>query len=119
MAESHFTDWLLQARTLSIRYLTLRWLLGQEECDPAVAAARQAMLTTGPIPAILAEQAADGRWAAERTFYTPKYTSSHWSLTLLAELALPAEDLRLRRGAAHVLQATARELRHAQAAAEA
>jgi len=110
MSLSDFTDWLLTARTPSIRYLTLRDLLGRPEADTDVQVARQEMRTTGPIPAILAKQTKAGHWAGERSYYTPKYTSTHWSMQLLAELAADTDDPGLRRGAAFMLAATQEEL---------
>jgi hypothetical protein len=110
MTFSDFTRWLLTARTPSIRYLTLRDLLGRREEDADLQAAWQAMQTTGPIPALLRKQTKDGNWAGERSYYTPKYTSTHWSMLLLAELAADGDDPSLRRGAAFMLAATQEEL---------
>jgi len=103
----------MAARTPSIRYLTLRQLLGRPDTDAGVQAAWQAMKATSPIPAILAEQTEAGHWAGERSYYTPKYVSTHWSMLLLAELAADGADPRLRRGAAFMLAATQDELERA------
>jgi hypothetical protein len=103
---SNLTGWLLAAQTPSIRYLTLRRLLRRPESDPEVQAARQAMAATGPIPAILAEQVDEGHWHTRRNYYSPKYTATHWSMMLLAELAADRDDPRLRRGAAFMLTIT-------------
>ena len=107
MSEPEFIPWLLAARTPSIRYLTLRRLLVRPEDDVEVQAARREMAATGPIPAILARQTERGNWANERSYYSPKYTSTHWRMTLLAELAADPADERLRRGAEFMLAATA------------
>jgi hypothetical protein len=101
-----FIPWLLAATTPSIRYLTLRHLLGRPEEDAEVQAVRQEMAATGPIPAILARQTERGNWAGERSYYTPKYTSTHWSMTVLAELAADGQDERLRRGVEFMLADT-------------
>lgn len=98
--------WLLEAQTPSIRYLTLTRLLELEPAHADVQAARQAMETSGPIPAILAGQSESGAWQGEKGYYTPKYTSTHWSMLLLAELAADAQDARVKRGAAHMLEVT-------------
>jgi hypothetical protein len=58
------------------------------------------------IPLILARQAQDGNWTGESSFYTPKYTSTHWSMMLLAELQADPADERLRRGAGFMLATT-------------
>jgi hypothetical protein len=109
---SDFEAWLLAASTPSIRYRTLRRLLDRPEVDPEVVRARRAMRARGPIPAILAGQSTDGNWRGERGYYTPKYTSTHWSMLLLAELE--ADDPRLSRGADFMLGATGENLDRAQ-----
>ena len=110
MNDPDFVPWLLAARTPSIRYLTLRRLLDRPEEDAEVQAARREMAATGPIPAILARQTGRGNWASERNYYSPKYTSTHWSMTLLAEFAADPADERLRRGAEFMLAATAADI---------
>ena len=102
--------WLLNASTPSIRYLTLRHLLDRPETDTEVRTARQEMQTTGPIPTILAGQTEAGHWDGERSYYTPKYTSTHWSMLLLAELAADGADPRLQQGVEYMLTATRDEL---------
>lgn len=112
MAEPNaLLPWLLDARTPSIRYLALRQLLGRPATDPEVRVAREDMEVIGPIPLILAGQDEDGHWRHEHSYYTPKYTATHWSLVLLTELAADQATPGLRRGAAHMLAATAAELR--------
>jgi len=110
---SDFVPWLLGSRTPSIRYLTLRRLLGRPQEDADVQAAAQEMAVAGPIQAILAGQTESGCWAGERGYYKPKYTSTHWSMLLLTELAAHGQDGRLRRGAAYMLSATEEELHRA------
>ncbi len=110
MNEQDLVPWLLQATTPSIRYITLRRLLGRPEHDPEVQAAWLEMEATGPIPTILAGQTPAGNWAGERSYYTPKYVSTHWSMLLLAELAADDSDPRLQQGAAFMLAATREEL---------
>ncbi len=103
-------DWLLAASTPSIRYLTLRNLLDKAELVPEVQAARKAMKKTGPIPEILGRQTRIGAWANEHSYYTPKYTSTHWSLLLLCELGIERKNSAMRRGALYMLGETWDEL---------
>lgn len=110
MSDAGLASWLLAARTPSIRYLTLRRLLDQPRVAPEVIAAWEEMKAAGPIPMILASQTRAGNWAGERGYYTPKYTSTHWSMLLLAELAADGSDPHLQRGAAYMLAATREEL---------
>ena len=104
MSEPALCDWLLQASTPSIRYLTLRGLLDLPETDAEVRQAWQAMHTEGPIPAILDQQSETGAWKGENSFYTPKYTSTHWSMLLLAELGADPADPRVQLGARFMLE---------------
>ena len=72
-------------------------------------AAQREMAATGPVFAILAGQTERGNWAGEQGYYTPKYTSTHWSMTLLAELAADPAGERLRRGVEFMLADTEAE----------
>jgi hypothetical protein len=99
------TEWLLESRIPTIRWRTLRDLLGRAESDPDARAAHQAIMTEGPVPTILAAQHESGAWVGENNYYTPKYTSGHWSMMLLAELDADGNDSRLQRGMDFILDA--------------
>jgi hypothetical protein len=104
MNNSEFIQWLLQAKTPSIRYFTLRHLLGRPDGDSEVEAERLIMNTDGPIPGILSGQTNADRWSGERSYYTPKYTSTHWSMLLLTELGVRRQrSPHDRKGAAFML----------------
>jgi len=87
--------WLMERSDPSVRYWTLTRLLDRPEDDAEVAEARQAIMARGPAVAILSHYAGDGRWEGERSYYTYKYTSTHWQLLLLAELAADGQDERI------------------------
>ena len=110
MSEPALCDWLLQASTPSIRYLTLRRLLDQPETDNVVRKAWQAMHTEGPIPAILDQQGETGAWKGENSYYTPKFTSTHWSMLLLTELGADPVDPRVQLGARFMLDTKKKNL---------
>lgn len=112
MPQFNLVDWLLEADTPSIRYLTATALLEQPESDPQLQSARQAIMNSGPVPAIFAKQTATGQWANEYSYYTPKYVSTHWSLMLLTELCVDPADTRFQRGVDYMLTATAEETLH-------
>jgi hypothetical protein len=116
MIDEGLTGWLLQASTPSIRYLTLTRLLDQPASDPTVQAARQAIMTDGPVPGILETQQPGGHWFKPTSFYSPKYVSTHWMMILLAEMHADGSDPRLRDGAAYMLQATEQTVGPAMAA---
>lgn len=102
-------NWLLDAETASIRYLVLRTLIDEAEAEIKLAAVWSEMKRSGPIPEILDGQTGSGSWSGERSYYTPKYTSTHWRMTLLTELHADPENPGLRAGADYMLEVTAEE----------
>lgn len=95
--------WLLSSQTPSIRYLTLTKLLHKNLDDADVLAVRSLIPTSNPVKAIFSKQAAEGFWVSNRHDYTPKYRSTHWTMYLLAELAVPPEFPAMQKGSAFLL----------------
>ena len=81
--------WLLDGDP-SVRWQVLRDLLGAP--DDEVAAERERVATSGWGARLLAMQDADGRWAGGP--YSPKWTSTTYTLLLLQRLGLPGSDPR-------------------------
>ena len=92
---SDVIPWLIEPTDPSVRYWTLTTLLDRAEKDAEVIEARQAIMERGPAVEILSHCAGDGRWEGEQSYYTYKYTSTHWQLLLLAELAADGQDERI------------------------
>jgi len=86
-----------------VRYFALRELLDRPDDDPEVQAARAAIMTTGPVPAILDAQYPDGYWVKPGGGYSPKYRSTVWQIIFLAELGANPSDERVRRGCEYLL----------------
>ncbi len=108
--------WLLEAATPAIRYLTLTRLLDLPKDDARVRQARQENSSVGPVQAILARQSERGSWTGEHDYYTPKYTSTHWSMLLLAELQAGVDaPAGMRLGAEFMLQDTQAKIARNQA----
>jgi hypothetical protein len=97
------TTWLLESQTPSIRYLTLKRIMGLAEDNPKVAAARDQIASSPPVSRILAAQDPDGFWANANHIYSPKYRSSHWTMLQLIELGLNPENASLQKGADFML----------------
>ena len=87
----------------SVRYFALRELLARPEDDAKVQAARAAIMTTGPVPAILDAQYPGGYWVKPGGGYSPKYRSTVWQIIFLAELGADPSDERVRRGCEYLL----------------
>ena len=92
---SDVIPWLMEPSAPSVRYWTLTKLLNRADEDAEVAEARRAIMKQGPVTEILSHYAGDGRWEGERSYYTYKYTSTHWQLLLLAELGADGQDERI------------------------
>jgi hypothetical protein len=80
MHEQELIDWLL-AGDVSIQYQTHRDLLGEERPD-----LRIRIEAEGWGARFLAHRRADGHWG--RGYYTPKWTSTHYTLVDLKNLAI-------------------------------
>ena len=102
-------DWLLESQIPSIRYLTRQatCCTGRRRQRPSRPTGRQSWRVVRFLE-ILTGQTPAGHWAGEKSYYTPKYVSSHWSMQLMAELAAEPGDPRVRRGAEFMLADTAR-----------
>ncbi len=107
MSDTDVMSWLLESRIPSIRYQTLTDLLDVLPDDARAVQARLAIRRHGPVPAMLRGQARAGHWEGERSYYTPKYTSTHWRLLLLTEVGVDGRTLAFQRGVEYMLAATA------------
>jgi hypothetical protein len=100
--------WLLEQDEPSVRYLTLKELLGRPDSDLEMEEAKRAIMIRGPAADILSRQNEDGgfmtagmveRYGYEvaKTGYQPKYKNSTWQLLFLAQLGADKEDPRVKR----------------------
>ncbi|MDD5339369.1 MAG: nitrogen fixation protein NifH [Dehalococcoidales bacterium] len=85
--------WLLEPDECqpAIRYYTLRDILGRDENDKEVKAAKASIMISGPVPVILAAQHPDGYWGKR-----PGCTGTMPALVYLAELGADGNDPRIR-----------------------
>ncbi len=98
-------DWLLEEDDSNpgVRYLALTELLDRPADDPAVIAARQAVMERGPVPTILAAQDPLGFWEQPGTGYYPKYRGTVWSIIYLAQLGADPAEPQVRAGGEYLL----------------
>jgi hypothetical protein len=94
--QKDLTEWLLEPNNPSVRYLTLRDLLEKPETNTEVKQARQDIMRTGVVPAILEKQKKQGHWEDPERFYHAKYKGTVWQLMILAELYADGNDERIR-----------------------
>lgn len=95
--------WLLEEDNPSVRYFTLRDLLGRPATDPELKATGSQIMEAGIVPAILAKQGAEGAWGDAKKFYTTKYSGTSWQLIILAELGANGADKRIGRACELIL----------------
>jgi hypothetical protein len=86
MAMADALDWLLEEENPSVRYWTLRDLLGLDEDAPEVLGTRLEIMNSRPVASILRSQNPVGYWVHEEDMYLPKYTTTTHQLLLLAEM---------------------------------
>ena len=89
--------WLLEPENPSIRYSTLVDLLDRPVDDPEVRETRVSIPMCPPVAELLATQKRDGYWI-KRDYYLPRHRGTLWTLTVLGDLGLTADDERVRRG---------------------
>lgn len=95
-SEDEVLAWLLDG-DVSVRYQTRRDLLDDD--DPALQAR---MATEGYVAALLAARSSPTGWG--RAYYQPKWTSTHYTLLELRNLALPPDEPVAREAVAEVLR---------------
>ena len=97
--------WLLESDPANPgpRYFVLRELMSKTDDDPEVAAAREAVMKSGPVPAILEAQDPAGFWVKPGPGYGPKYRGTVWQVIFLAQLGADGRDPRVRAGNDYVL----------------
>lgn len=102
--KEQFLDWLLEEENPSVRYFTLRAILGLAQDDERVLAARRAIMQSEPVSRILALQDPAGWWNNAQSMSLPMYLGTVWQLMLLAELGADGSDERIRRAIDLVFQ---------------
>jgi hypothetical protein len=98
------TEWLLERENPSVRYFALNEILGKPEDDILVKEAKQDVMKTGVVPAILAKQQRGGNWEKPERLYTAKYRGTVWQLLILAELKADGSDERMKKACEFILE---------------
>ena len=101
-------NWLLEDSNPSVRYFTLKNILGMSENENELIEARIRIMEKPPISKILSKQNPDGSFLtdamkkrctqiAPESGYQPKYRGSIWQAIFLAQLGAGPNDERVRR----------------------
>jgi hypothetical protein len=101
-------DWLLEEdhHNPSIRYFALLDLLNEDPGLENVKHAQEKLMTSGPVVDILSNQHADGYWVEPGAGYRPKYTSTVWSVIMLAQLGADRNDPNVQKACNYILDHT-------------
>ncbi len=98
------TAWLLEKDNPSVRYFTLHDILDKSEANQEVKEAKQSIMETGLVPAILSKQEKEGYWGDPKSFYTDKYKGTVWQLMILAELGADESNEKIRKACEFILE---------------
>ncbi len=79
-------NWLLEPRSPTVRYLTMRDLLEHPSNDPELNTAHQEAHEQGAIATIIEAMDQRGYWFKPGAGYSPKYKSTVWTIIMLAQL---------------------------------
>jgi len=80
------TGWLLEPSNPSVKYWTLLDILDREPYDSDVVKARESIIASEPVKAILSAQEPGGHWCEAGDMYLPTYRATFHQLLILAEL---------------------------------
>lgn len=97
-------DWLLEKSNPSVRFFTMRDVLGKSENDSDVVEAKHAIPNSGVVQKILEKQNSAGFWGEQYSPYNPKYKASYWQLMVLGQLGIDKSDARVRKACEYIFQ---------------
>jgi len=96
--------WLLEEEAPSVRYFALRDILGKDENDPQLAAAKRTIRESKTANKILQKQNPEGYWGNPSAPYIPKYKASYWQIMILGQLGSDKSDERVEKACEYIFQ---------------
>jgi len=100
----NLTEWLLEPDNPSVRYLTLRDIVGCPKNDPELIKAKEDILSDSRVQRIFNKQKPEGYWEEARKPYNPKYKGTYWQVMILSQLGLDKSDERVRKACEYIFQ---------------
>ena len=97
-------SWLLEESNPSVRYFTLKDVLGKGEDDSEVKKAKRAIAESQIVKRILQKQNSEGYWEDPRRPYNPKYKSSYWQIMILGLLGIDRNCKSVGRACEYIFQ---------------
>jgi prenyltransferase beta subunit len=97
MSQRQVIEWLLEKENPSVRYFTLRDILGEEKTNSEVEEAKAAIPTYKVIENTFSKQRAEGYWEDPNNPYLPKYKSTYWQTMILGQLGMDKSHEKVQR----------------------
>jgi hypothetical protein len=97
-------EWLLEESNPSVRYFTLRDILGKDENGSQVVAAKRAISESEVVKRILEKQNPVGYWEELANPYHPKYKASYWQIMTLGQLGVDKTSEKVRKACEYIFQ---------------
>jgi hypothetical protein len=97
-------EWLLEESNPSIRYFTMRDIIGKNEGDQEMVALKQAIVESKVVRKILQKQHPKGYWEDPNNPYYSKYRASYWQIMVLGQLGVERNDKRIEKACEHIFQ---------------
>lgn len=104
MTDKDIVRWLLEVENPSIRYFTLRDILGRGEENPALKDAKALIPGSKVVTKIFSRQSPKGYWEDPVNPYHPKYKSSYWQIMILGQLGLDKSNERISKACEYIFQ---------------
>jgi len=93
----------LEKENPSVRYFTLRDILGRDETDSELQEAKAAIPNYKVIKMMFLKQKSEGHWEDRDSPYLPKYKSTYWQIMILGQLGMDKSYERVQRACEFVL----------------
>lgn len=103
MLSKSLIEWLLEKENPSVRYFTLRDILGIEEANTEVKEAKAAIPTYRVIEKIFSKQKSESYWEDPNSPYLPKYKSTYWQIMILGQLGMDKNHERVQQACEFIL----------------
>lgn len=97
-------NWLLEEANPSVRYFTLRDILGKSKNDPQVRAAKRVIPESSLMKKIFSKQNPMGYWEEAANPYHPKYKASYWQIMILGQLGMDKTNEKVRNACEYIFQ---------------
>jgi prenyltransferase beta subunit len=102
-ASPRVIKWLLEKENPSVRYFTLRDILGKSQTDADVTEAKASISSYGVVARIFSKQKTEGFWEERHKPYIPKYKATYWQIMILAQLGIDKANPRAEQACEFVL----------------